>query len=787
MKISSLRIAAISVAILLPFMSSCKKEESKGESTGGKITGIALSKTELGLSKNGTFQLVATLLPPGNEGQIVVWSSSNTDVATVSGGLVTAVSDGKATITAQPLENLMDPDPAKAIIIATCQVIVETIQVRELHFTSDTYNIALTAGSFQLEPTVVPEAANKPGVLKYEVVSGADKISVSESGLVTLKAIGTGVVKVSTTDGSELSLNLTFNVQEADIWPTSITYDYRQDMKVGDKQRVRIVYHPETANRKVLNELVFTTAPVGYVKMTKISDEEVELEALKSVDGTSYEQYGVQLIIGFVKGYDESGNPKYGTGPMSYVWTHTESPVVHVSADQVTPWGKLSDGMVVGETFDLQVEVENMHTKQLEYEVNDPNVLSVDENGCITALGRGLSGIEVRTPDHKSSSTIRVEVFGKPASVTANLSELWVRYHSTGEAQFTIKDAQGKQSRQAVIVSSSSLPVTIDPVVDNYKGNYAGISFRSIRSSASDTKKGSAVVSALGYNSVNTSIDVYDAMYDAYDIKPFDGIKFVSGGITFLDGGYRGSGYFEDVSASIHDDFKNCKALVVWTGSRSSKWPNTRLSLPGQRKTTSRDKVNGLAISSRNAGSESKWEEAKSSVVQKNQYYVNAPVWGGGEVINTYDNWGYGYEITAAMKYYNANRASDYQVQPVKNLDNYTAVPGSQTTGWYVPTSAEWYWALSCLGTGSTLAQGAEKISYYIGEWMEADPIVKLTDDTPYYFWSCQEVPDSDNPGDAVNGMAINIKGNTATPAGSDPGRRVTKQNSYKTRGFFAF
>ena len=62
-------------------------------------TGIRLNKSTASVEAGKTLQLNATLEPSGATGS-VTWTSSNTNIATVSGGLVTAKAAGSATITA---------------------------------------------------------------------------------------------------------------------------------------------------------------------------------------------------------------------------------------------------------------------------------------------------------------------------------------------------------------------------------------------------------------------------------------------------------------------------------------------------------------------------------------------------------------------------------------------------------------------------------------------------------------------------------------------------------------
>ena len=76
-------------------------------------TSVTLDKETTRLKTGGTLQLSATVLPSYANPKTVTWTSSNTDVATVEDGLVTALAVGEATITATAGE-----------LSATCSVTV---------------------------------------------------------------------------------------------------------------------------------------------------------------------------------------------------------------------------------------------------------------------------------------------------------------------------------------------------------------------------------------------------------------------------------------------------------------------------------------------------------------------------------------------------------------------------------------------------------------------------------------------------------------------------------------
>lgn len=62
---------------------------------------IAFEETEITMDVNESYALVPTFTPDDTSNEIVIWTSSNTDVATVNdGGIVTAIAPGEVTITA---------------------------------------------------------------------------------------------------------------------------------------------------------------------------------------------------------------------------------------------------------------------------------------------------------------------------------------------------------------------------------------------------------------------------------------------------------------------------------------------------------------------------------------------------------------------------------------------------------------------------------------------------------------------------------------------------------------
>lgn len=62
-------------------------------------TGLTISKSTLSMSSVGSTSTITATVTPADTTDAIIWSSSNTDVCTVAGGVVTQVGVGTATIT----------------------------------------------------------------------------------------------------------------------------------------------------------------------------------------------------------------------------------------------------------------------------------------------------------------------------------------------------------------------------------------------------------------------------------------------------------------------------------------------------------------------------------------------------------------------------------------------------------------------------------------------------------------------------------------------------------------
>ena len=153
-------------------------------------SGVTVTPESVSLNTGQTHQLTATVSPATASNKSVTWSTSRGNVATVSNtGLVTAVGNGTATITART---------ASGGYTDTCTVTVST-PVTGVSLSSSSLTID-KSGTHQLTATVSPETASNKTVSWS--TSDPDVAYVSQSGLVTAVGGGTADITVTTEDGS---------------------------------------------------------------------------------------------------------------------------------------------------------------------------------------------------------------------------------------------------------------------------------------------------------------------------------------------------------------------------------------------------------------------------------------------------------------------------------------------------------------------------------------------------------------------------------------------------------
>ena len=156
------------------------------------VESVSLDKTGITLAEGGSQTLTATVYPSNATNKNVSWKSSNTSVATVSNGKVTAIKAGTATIT------VTTDDGGKT---ATCQVTVNSKVYNVESVSLDKTGITLAEGDTEtLTATVYPDNATNKNV---SWKSSNTSVATVSNGKVTAIKAGTATITVTTDEGGK--------------------------------------------------------------------------------------------------------------------------------------------------------------------------------------------------------------------------------------------------------------------------------------------------------------------------------------------------------------------------------------------------------------------------------------------------------------------------------------------------------------------------------------------------------------------------------------------------------
>lgn len=156
------------------------------------VTGVSLNKTSTTLTVGGTETLTATVKPSNATNKNVTWTSSNTTVATVSNGTITAKKAGSATITVKTSDGSFT---------ATCSVTVNNSTVSVTGVSLNKTSLTLDVGENEtLVATISPSDATNQNVIW---TSSNTNVATVSNGLVSAITSGSTVITVRTTDGDK--------------------------------------------------------------------------------------------------------------------------------------------------------------------------------------------------------------------------------------------------------------------------------------------------------------------------------------------------------------------------------------------------------------------------------------------------------------------------------------------------------------------------------------------------------------------------------------------------------
>ena len=161
------------------------------------VTSITLNKTSISLEEGKNTTLIATISPSNATNKAVTWKTSNSKVATVSNGKITAVKAGTATITATSNNGKT----------ATANV---TVKAKKVAPTGITLN--KSKGTIRSTRTVTLKATISPSNATDKTVtwkSSNTKVATVSNGKILGKKAGTATITATTSNGKTAKYTVT--------------------------------------------------------------------------------------------------------------------------------------------------------------------------------------------------------------------------------------------------------------------------------------------------------------------------------------------------------------------------------------------------------------------------------------------------------------------------------------------------------------------------------------------------------------------------------------------------
>jgi len=254
------------------------------------VTSVSLDQSSLELSVGDTHKFVATVLPENATNKEVIWSSSDESVLTVTDGVISAIKEGKATVTVK------SKDGSKS---ANCEVTVNKepsiIHVSSVSLNETTLNMQ-TGDRYTLLATVLPSDADDKSVSWSS--SDENVVTVSNKGRITAIGAGQAIITVTTTDGG-LTASCTVNITQKIVPATGVRLNYNElELSVGGSESLIATVLPNNANNKEViwsstNEDVVTVDENGLVSAVSAGDAII---TVKTVDG-GYQDFCIITVI----------------------------------------------------------------------------------------------------------------------------------------------------------------------------------------------------------------------------------------------------------------------------------------------------------------------------------------------------------------------------------------------------------------------------------------------------------------------------------------------------------
>ena len=433
-----------------------KKSENKKQ-----LQSISMQQSEINIqmNSNSSYFMPLTYTPSNVSNKTVYWYTSNSSVATVSGGNIYAKGEGEATITA------ISGNRQK---IAKCKVIVSKPQVPLAGIRLKESNVTVELGKTGYIGAIY-EPENASDKVLYWSSSNENVAKVNE-GVITAVGKGTATLTAISRAGGKTA-SCTITVEDPNfVHINEITMKSEKvELKTGETGWVGVAYNPSNATNKVLtwkssNEKVATVKEgtvkavgIGTATLTATSEDGGKTatckvtvtDGKKHIESISLKTDSIEMKPGEGKTIYAEYNPSNVDDKTLY-WKSSNEKVVTVNEGYVKAIGegtatvtavsrdggktasckvtvtsgtvklqsiKISSSTEIltkgeGKTIYVTYNPNNVTDKTLYWSSSNEKIATVSE-GYVKAVGEGIATLTARSKDGNKTASCQVVVTDK--------------------------------------------------------------------------------------------------------------------------------------------------------------------------------------------------------------------------------------------------------------------------------------------------------------------------------------------------------------------------------------
>ncbi len=366
---------ALAICMLVPMLAACKQEiDASAIMSQYRLSNSAI---ELSVGDVSGVSLVDESLSDVVPGQD--WSSDNPAVATVVGGIITAVGEGTATIKCTVTREDIEPFD----LTCTVTVIQNVIPVESIMLSSTALTLDVGTESI-ISSVVLPTDATDKTVIW---TSSDPTIATVTGGIIRGISAGTAEIKASSADGLVSSTCMVIvNPLVDDLTSFSISKT-SVSLKVGNSTTLKVSYEPSEAPVSVVwtsSDNSIATVTDGVVKAIAAGTATITASYTDKV--TTWEK---TCKVTVTKATSSSGN----SGNSGNTGTTTPSKPTTVKATGVK-LDKNNFFIYLGETSTWKITptvTPANTTEKGTWTSSDPSLVTIDSNGNAKVVATALS------------------------------------------------------------------------------------------------------------------------------------------------------------------------------------------------------------------------------------------------------------------------------------------------------------------------------------------------------------------------------------------------------------